>query len=72
MFHNELLDNFVFNMLFQIAVLPRIGFPTNLTLYKTEADMDFYLKARWNWAYWPKKARCYIYTWEKVTFLCMR
>jgi len=57
-FHNELLDNFVFDMLFQTAMLPRISFPTNLTLYKTEAYMDLYLKARWNYVCWSKKSRC--------------
>lgn len=53
-YHNELLDHFSFNILFQIAMLPRISFLTDLMLYKTEEDMDLYLKARWKWAYWPK------------------
>lgn len=44
-FHNELLGNSVFNVLFQIAVLPRISFLSNLPLYKMEAD---HLKARGN------------------------
>lgn len=54
--HSEQINSFGFDMLFQVAMLPRIGF-----LFNTKKDMDIYLKTRWKLKNWPEKVRCYIH-----------